>query len=512
MTGTDRREFMQEVGEGMLAVIVGPALLAELGLGANAYTDDTTKPVPGGLGKLAGLLQQTAPAKLLPALAEQVKKGVGLRDLIAAGAIANVRAFGGQDYVGFHTFMALCPSYSMAMALPEKERAVPIFKVLFRNSNQIHGKKCHEIDSLAEAKPAKLKDGVPAREQLRDAAREKNVAKAEQVFAAMKDSKPEQDYADIQLLVQDDLNVHRVVLAWRSWEVLGFTGKDQARSMLRQTVRFCADASHQRRDPSPIRTALPKLLEGHKLLSSKVGTRKADDAAVEKLAKTVYQDTPLKAAEAVAAALADGVAPDSISEAISLAATMLVLGDPGRPKEWTSDGKPEGSVHGDSVGVHASDAANAWRHIAAVSSARNTFASLIASAYHTAGQAGRQMKVPYPLDAEIEKVTEKDAAKVLAALDEAIKGKDQKRASAVAARYGALGHDAKALVALCRKYAVSEDGALHAEKYYQTTTEEFARGRAAFRWRHLVALARVTASLYGRPAPGMADTRKLLGV
>jgi hypothetical protein len=52
-------------------------------------------------------------------------------------------------------------------------------------------------------------------------------------------------------------------------------------------------------------------------------------------------------------------------------------------------------------------------------------------------------------------------------------------------------------------YAVSEDGALHAEKYYRTASEEFYRTRPAFRWRQLAALARVTASEFGRPAPGM---------
>ena len=62
------------------------------------------------------------------------------------------------------------------------------------------------------------------------------------------------------------------------------------------------------------------------------------------------------------------------------------------------------------------------------------------------------------------------------------------------------------------RYAVSEDGALHAEKYYRTVTEEFAAARPAFRWRQLIALARVTASEYGRPAPGMAEARDLLRV
>jgi hypothetical protein len=62
------------------------------------------------------------------------------------------------------------------------------------------------------------------------------------------------------------------------------------------------------------------------------------------------------------------------------------------------------------------------------------------------------------------------------------------------------------------KYAVSEDGKLHAEKYYQAMSEEFAATRLAFRWRHLVTLARVTASEYGSPAPGYAEECRLLKV
>src|SRR5262249_57831578 len=201
------------------------------------------------------------------------------------------------------------------------------------------------------------------------------------------------------------------------------------------------------------------LLGAHKLLGAKPGDKKVDDGWVETLAKTVYSDKQEKAAETVAAALADGVDSGAVSEAISLAGTMLVLGDPGRMKEWSSPNKPEGSVHGDSVGVHASDAANGWRHIAKVASPRNTFASLIAAAYHTAGQASRQMSKPYPLAEDVDKVEAKDGAKLIAALDEALRGKDQRRAAALASRYGELGHDAKAIFAKLRQYAISEDGA-----------------------------------------------------
>jgi len=88
----------------------------------------------------------------------------------------------------------------------------------------------------------------------------------------------------------------------------------------------------------------------------------------------------------------------------------------------------------------------------------------------------------------------------------------QAHACAAVHRYGQLGNPARPVFDLMLKYAVSEDGSLHAEKFYRTVSEEFATTRPAFRWRHLVALARVTASEYGRPAPGYAEARELLRI
>ena len=96
--------------------------------------------------------------------------------------------------------------------------------------------------------------------------------------------------------------------------------------------------------------------------------------------------------------------------------------------------------------------------------------------------------------------------------DDAIRQNLQARAAAIVHRYGELGHAPRPVFDLLLRYAVSEDGALHAEKYFRTVTEEFAATRPAFRWRTLVALARVTASEYGRPAPGMAEAREVLKV
>ncbi len=105
------------------------------------------------------------------------------------------------------------------------------------------------------------------------------------------------------------------------------------------------------------------------------------------------------------------------------------------------------------------------------------------------------------------------ADKLLAELGTAVRAKDQGRAAAVTARLGAVTPAAAAdVLAVLRGFAVSEDGALHAEKYYATAADEYARTRPAFRWRQLVALARVTASGFGYFAPAHREACERLGV
>src|SRR6185312_73895 len=181
-------------------------------------------------------------------------------------------------------------------------------------------------------------------------------------------------------------------------------------------------------------------------------------------------------------------------------------------KQADSPAKPKGSVHGASVGVHASDAANAWRNISRVGDRRNMYASLIVEAYHTAGQATGLYPQPYPFAEHEDKVRNVGPDALLAEAESAIKAGDQARACVLVHRYGRLDRPARPVFDMLLRYAISEDGALHAEKYYRTVTEEFATTRRAFRWRHLAALARVTASEYGHPAPGIDEARRLLKV
>src|SRR4029453_18460105 len=102
------------------------------------------------------------------------------------------------------------------------------------------------------------------------------------------------------------------------------------------------------------------------------------------MCRTIFESDAAAAADAVAAALADGVDPADIGEGISLAANQLMRRDAGRPERRASPGKPPGSVHGDSIGVHASDAVNAWRNMSRVANPRNAAACLILAGYEVA--------------------------------------------------------------------------------------------------------------------------------
>lgn len=514
MYRSHRREFLADVGRAMVLAGIGPQLAGDLGIRTVRASEESSRLTFGAIEPLVDLMQSTPADRLQPMLVAEIAKGTKLDTLLAAGALANARTFGGQDYIGFHTFMALVPAGQMARELPSDLAPLPVLKVLYRNASrmQAFGGRAAEVlhpVELHEEGAGNL-DGETLRERVRKA----DFDGAEQCFAAMMHGPAGEAYNHLQFPVQDEEDVHRVVLAWRAWSTLDLTGQEHAHTLLRQSVRYCCDVEARRKSYpiSQIRTVLPKLLDQYRLLSNPVGDRQADDQWIQEFSHTIFGASREQAAEAAAAALAEGISPDSIGEAISLAATQLVLFDNGRVEGRTSADKPVGSVHGDSVGVHASDAANAWRSIATVSDHRNTVASLILAASHTAGQSKHVRTDPFPFAEHLEGLANLDSPALLAEAETAIKANDQSRVSAVVHTYGQKDMAYRPLLDLMLRYSVSEDGSLHAEKYYTTASQEFERSRPAFRWQHLTALGRVVASEHGRTAPGYVEARDLLRV
>src|SRR5260221_1924367 len=103
----NRREFLAEVGRGMLVAAVGSAMSTEFGF-SEGFAAEVEAPLEfGSLEPLVRFMQETPAERLIVGLAEKLQTGCDLRRLVAAGALANTRTFGGEDYVGFHTIMPL---------------------------------------------------------------------------------------------------------------------------------------------------------------------------------------------------------------------------------------------------------------------------------------------------------------------------------------------------------------------------------------------------------------------
>ncbi|MGI9517167.1 MAG: hypothetical protein ACR2NP_08985 [Pirellulaceae bacterium] len=516
MAASNRRTFLQGVGSGMLIAGLGSNLALDLGVASAADLRPPGINPRDDLGPWITRMQEMAPDQLQVKMAEELAAGnVDLRQLTAAAALANAETFGGQDYVGYHAEMALVPALEMSRELPAGRQALPVLKVLYRNSARIQqfGPQRKTLQPIAIDSPARAESVDQFGPELRRLVRDADMDKAEELFYQTIGENNELAFNTLLYTIADEVDVHRFVLAYRGMSLIDVAGLQHSHTLLRQCVRHCVDFETNRKrkgkPESPIRQHLPHLVDEYKLASSKPGTRMPDDEWVERFAMTIYNSSKFDASTAVAEALSDGIAPAAICEAISLAANQLTLRQPGNPLR----------THGASAGVHGSDAANAWRHMTGHANDFNKQVGLLVSAWHT-GRYQEWQHDPYPLEDHFEKVTSDQPQELLGICEEAIRGNDQPTAAAAMHRYGEGDQDPRPAFDLLLRYAISEDGRLHSEKYYRTVAEEFALARPAFRWRHLVGLARVTASAFaydvednhGHRAPGYEQACELLGL
>ncbi len=514
MAAKTRREFLDCMGRGMLVAGLGTALSHDLGFSTAFAAEGAEELSFGKYDALVDLLQNTPADKLQPVLVKKLQSGeADLRTLIAAGALANAETFGGQDYVGFHTAMAMLPALQMTERLPTERRPLPVLKVLYRNTQQCQQHGGASVKTLVALHAAEHSPEGDLGLAIRDAARRGEMQQSENLFASASDASMDEMFNILQPAMQDDINVHRFVFAHRTYGLAQMLGQDYAYDILRQCVRFCVDHEQNRLErnypESPIRALMPKLLDQYKLEGLTPGTRDPGDAWVDQTSLAIYSGPREVAAEIAAAALAEGIAPEVVGEAISLASNLLVL----------RQGKDNWRTHGDSRGVHSSDATNAWRNMARHADTRHAVTGLIVAAYHSASHDPFPTEA-YPTEEHRAAIKTTDAGKLLAEAEDAVKHNDQGRAAAAIEIYSEQGYAPEPVFDRMLAYTISEDGRLHGEKYYHTVVEEFGTIRPAFRWRQMVGLARVTASAYGYNredqhgfrAPGYEEACSLLGV
>ena len=507
MPAVNRRQFIGGLSAGVLGVGLAGTVLP----GWEFSEDDGERIDFGSSESLARLMQDTPADALLDKLVAKLRSGTTPDELVKAAALANARTFAGEDYVGYHSFMALVPSLAMTPWLAQEEALLPVLKVIHRNTRRMQERGGSRKEVLRRVSPRNPKDGRSRAEAIVTAQRKRRMGDVHALVAGAA-TDPVHAFADLQPLVRENIDVHQVVLTWRAWDMLRLTGPEHARTMLVQTARQCVDRERRRvgkgwRTPE-IRRALPACLDTHKLDGKSMGSRRASDDEVDALAHAVFVGSRQAAMDAVAERIRAGFDLESIGQAISLAALRLLLHDPGRKRG--SAGKPKGSVHGASVGIHAADSAQAWRHIAEVCGATHAVPILLTAAWHTGGQS-RQVRTKVAAHQVREGWASKIAKpKRLEAIVSGIADGDQAGVAALTDVHLRDGGDTDALIRSLARPLVEQDGALHHEKFFHTTTEGFRTARPRHRALYLTALARVAASGRGFEAPGVRRARRLL--
>lgn len=496
-----RRRFLGRVGAGMFVATLGPVVTWELGLARERDLDGSDDaPNLGRFEPLAQLIEESPLDELIPALVAQLRGGLALRDLVAATALANARRCGGTDYDAYHAFMALVPALEMSSQRRDPRAALPALKVVRRNAAFM---RAAAPSARAGALP------TPSPGDVREHVRRQDLPAAEAAFAAALARGGEHAWDALQPTVRDEADVHRAVLAWRAWDIRRLTGDEHATPLLRQIVRHCVDierSTHEQgREFTSARRHVPALLESRGFAKTPLGALPRDAAWVDGFARDVFSASCDDAATLVADALAKGVAPRSVGDGLALAATRLVLHQPGRTR--SEPGKPEGSMHGAGTGIHAADSIDAWRGIAAAGEGLHVAASLVTAAYYVGGRARSVASAPLAaaaLDAE----HVEDAAGALAS---AIDGSDQAAAVAAAGALARLDPSGARAFEVLLGYSCRQDGALHAEKFHRTQQAAFERALPEHRAEHLAALARAVASQQCLLGDGVAEIEALLG-
>ena len=197
----------------------------------------------GPMEPLVALMQETPADRLLPAVVERMKAG-DRPPPTGGGRCPGQRPHASAARITMATTRSWpwLPSYQMSRELPEAQRALPVLKVLYRNTSHIQQMGGPEPRGPPSRRAGRLVRGpAGAGSPARGDAPAGHGRRPSGRLPRMARGPLDEAYNDLQYVVQDYIDVHRVVLAWRSWALLDFTGKEHAHTLLRQSVRFCVD-------------------------------------------------------------------------------------------------------------------------------------------------------------------------------------------------------------------------------------------------------------------------------
>ena len=315
----------------------------------------------------------------------------------------------------------------------------------------------------------------------RDAVRAKNMDSAERTFAALAGARGR---GGVQRSALRRAGQYRGPPHGPALSRLGPALADRPRAratLLRQSVRYCVkserDWNHTPRSDRPARASCPGCWISTSSSARHSAHARPEDAWVDRMSRTIFEGTPEQAGEAAAAAaLAEGIAPGAVGEAICAGrqSTRSARRRPYRPRGPGPTSRSAASTATRSASTPATrpTPGATWRR---VSNPRNTVACLILGGYQVAldrvnrgGDFLHWSPGPCPVMTWSQSATTQPETLLVAARCRDPCQRPGPRLRDHPPPRRVLDQDPPAVFDLLLKFAVTEDGALHAEKYYRT--------------------------------------------
>ena len=296
-------------------------------------------------------VEQTPRERILDVTVGHLKHGLPYRDLLAGLFLAGIRNIKPHP-IGFklHAVLVINSAHMLGQSVSREDRLLPLFWALdaFKNSQAQDIREgdwtLHKVDEARLPKPSKAKAEFVRGMEIWDAD-----AVDSAIVAMVRSSEMGETMEPIwRYAVRDQWYIgHKAIFAAQSWRTLQAIGWLHAEPILRSLAFGLLNLRDNSR-----RAALgpyeANLENARKIRDGwQIGT--LDAAATRSLLQTFRQASAEGASAEAVALLNSGVAPQSLWDAVVLAACELMIQDPGN------------------VSLHAMTAVNALHHIFGVS-------------------------------------------------------------------------------------------------------------------------------------------------
>jgi hypothetical protein len=402
-------------------------------------------------------IEETPRERILEKAVEELKGGLSYRDLMAGVFLAAIRNIKPRP-VGFkfHAVMVVNSAHLLGQSAAAGDRLLPLFWAL----DNFKGSQLQDIKegdwTLDRVDESHLPGPTQARGAFAEAMEAWDSDKADAATAALCRSAGAAEVMEAfwRYGIRDQRNIgHKAIFSMQCWRTLQAIGWQHAEPVLRSLAFGILD----RQGDSGTDSAGPYAANVENAENVREGwsVGRADAGATKAMLEALRQASSEEAASKAVALLNDGIAPESIWDAVTLSASELLMRNPGI------------------VSLHAMTSANALHFIYGASGddANRKLALLQAAGWIPLFRERANSEAPITIDAIDPAEPGGTGDEAIASIFETV-GTDRAKAAAQVVGYAARGGSLDDVFAGARRMIFSKGRDSHQYKYGAAAWEE----------------------------------------